>query len=52
MGFLVVFYGENAIIGPCNWSTDTTELRKNKEAYSIWQLEQASAQKMDYRRFS
>ena len=23
-----------------NWSTDTTELKKDKEKYAIWQLEQ------------
>jgi len=23
-----------------NWNTDTTELKKNKEKYTIWQLEQ------------
>ena len=23
-----------------NWSTDTTELKKDKEQYSIWRLEQ------------
>lgn len=23
-----------------NWSTDTTELKKDKEAYTIWRLEQ------------
>jgi len=23
-----------------NWSTDTTQLKKNKKAYTIWRLEQ------------
>jgi hypothetical protein len=23
-----------------NWNTDTTELKKNKEQYTIWKLEQ------------